>query len=283
MKKIILILIVFVFLAGCGSGFYSLGEEDYNLSLDKALALLQERYSDNMYYDHDYFIGLNRLWSEAQVARQDDDKEIIEKEMLTVLLKGLDIYRQERQEDILHVYDHTLFGSLSQGMDFLRERATTEEVKSEAQKNLSELVRARRERESEEHERKQEEWEQKEHKRVEVVRAEFERSRERLTKISKGTLRDKSTQEVKKLVDEWRQESLRRELPSKEYPAFFSAATFYKIFGKPERKQFLSSIGQFTPDFYIFYYNCKDGIVQIQVSAGYLDDGIVIIKELNIF
>ena len=276
MKKIILILIAFVFLAGCGSGFYSLGEEDYNLSLDKALTLLQERYSDNMYYDHDYFIGLTRLWSQAS---QDDDKEIIEKEMLTVLQKGLDIYRQEQQEHILDDLD----GSLSRGMDYLREHATTEEVKSEAQKNLSELVQARRERESEELERKQEEWEQKEHKRVEVVRAEFERSRERLTKISKGTLRDMSAQEVKKLVDEWRQESLRRELPSKEYPAFFSEATFYKIFGKPERKQFLSSIGQFTPDFYIFYYNCKDGIVQIQVIARYLDDGIVIIKEFNIF
>jgi hypothetical protein len=70
----------------------------------------------------------------------------------------------------------------------------------------------------------------------------------------------------------------------KDYEGFFSAETFYKIFGKPERQQFLSGDGLFTVDSYFFYYDCKDGLVQIQVSAVVLDDdGIVLIKELNIF
>jgi hypothetical protein len=287
MKKIILIPIVFVFLAGCGSYELRLREGEagiehyhYNLSLDKALTLLQERHPD--YNDKYYYYGLEFLLSQAY---QDDDKEIIEKEMLTVLLKRINILRQKRQEQregspFNHYnYDSDLSHEFRK-MDVLRRYTTSEEVKSEAASSLSELRQAERV-EEEERERKER---RKERKRVEFVRAEFERSRERLTKISKGTLKDKSAQEVKKLVDEWRQRSLSLELPSKEYLAFFSAGTFYKIFGKPERKQFLSSSGLVTADSYIFYYNCKDGIVQIQVSAvGLDDDGIVLIRELNIF
>lgn len=107
---------------------------------------------------------------------------------------------------------------------------------------------------------------------------EFETKRKKLIQNSNGTLRDKSAQQVKKLVDSWREGSWR----CKEKPEFFSLETFYKVFGKPDRKQFLSS--QFESDSYYFLYNCKDGVVQIKVHAEWLDDnGIVLIEDLNIF
>jgi hypothetical protein len=134
----------------------------------------------------------------------------------------------------------------------------------------------------------QEKREQEERDRLEAVRAEFDKSRQRLTEMSNGTLKDKSAQEVKKLVDEWRrQESLRWQLAQQDHAGFlanFSAGTFYKIFGKPERQQFLSSNeGFLTVGYYYFLYRCKDGLVQIQVSASLLDDdGVVMITDLNI-
>jgi hypothetical protein len=58
---------------------------------------------------------------------------------------------------------------------------------------------------------------------------------------------------------------------------YFSKETFHKIFGNPKRQQFLS------PDSYLFYYDCKDGLVQIKVGAKDLDDdALVLIIELNI-
>jgi hypothetical protein len=116
--------------------------------------------------------------------------------------------------------------------------------------------------------------------RKERERIEFETNRKELVQNSNGTLRDKSAQQVKKLVDRWK-EGLGR-WKWKEISKFFSVETFYKVFGEPDKKQFLSS--QFEPDSYYFLYNCKDGVVQIKVHAEQLDDnGIVLIQDLNIF
>ena len=113
---------------------------------------------------------------------------------------------------------------------------------------------------------------------------EFETKIKKLIQSSNGTLRDKSAQQVKKLVDSWRERSWQWEDDYKFFPLeFFSLETFYKVFGKPDRTQFLSSEFEWQSSYY-FLYNCKDGLVQIKVRAKQLDDnGIVIIEDLNIF
>lgn len=127
-------------------------------------------------------------------------------------------------------------------------------------------------------EREEEERERLEREQAERERIEFETKIKELIQNSNGTLRDKSAQQVKKLVDSWRE--VMWLWPEK--PEFSSVETFYKVFGKPDRTQFLSS--RLSPDSYYFLYNCKDGLVQIKVSAHQLDDnGIVIIEDLNIF
>jgi hypothetical protein len=289
-RNVLVISLFLVFLAGCNQ--YEIdGAVAY--SLDEALVIARNRYSGDIdNYSHSYQSDLEHLWEQAG----GHDKEIIEKEMLALSLKLFDIYKQHGWDDTLH--------NLISCLDHLRLKATSEEVKTKADvkySELSDLVEAIRERERKEQEEKREEWERKERERVEGVRAEFEKSRERLTKICKGTFKDKSTQEVKKLVDEWRQESLLRKLEfggerwrndfyekitpmeHKVLSDYFSIETFYKIFGKPVRQQFMSSNGLSTGDSYIFYYNCKDGLVQIQISARALDDnGIVLIEGLNV-
>ena len=123
-----------------------------------------------------------------------------------------------------------------------------------------------------------EERERLERKQAERERIEFEIKRKKFIQSGDGTLRDKSAQQVKKLVDSWRDGLWRWQDSSK----FFSVENFYKVFGEPKRKQFLSS--RLESDSYYFLYNCKDGVVQIKVHAEQLDDnGIVFIKDLNIF
>ena len=123
------------------------------------------------------------------------------------------------------------------------------------------------------------ERERLEHEQAERERIEFETKRKELIQNSNGTLRDKSAEQVKKLVDRWKEGSWRWE----KYSKFFSVETFYEVFGKPDRKQFLSSGNEWQSSYY-FLYNCKDGVVQIKVRASQLDDNaIVIVEDLNIF
>jgi len=282
-KKISLISFALLFLAGCGP--YKVGQDEY-LSLDEALTRVRKQYSDSIsrldndrdyhfYYfsrcgeNRLYFQGLQDLWRQAP----QEDKEIIEKEMLTFLLKELEIYAQNGgvSVDNWDVLDN---------LEILKEQTTNEEVRTTIDRKVSEFMEAQREKVK----RDREKQEQQERDRVERERAEFEKSRERLIKIANGSLKDKSAQEVKKLLGEWnRQRFLIPEKDKDTFSANFSAETFYKIFGKPVRKQFLSSIGLLMVDSYVFYYDCKDGLVQIRVDAGDLDDsGIVRIIELNI-
>jgi len=275
MRSILVILLFILFLAGCTQ--YEVGGA-VAYSLDEALAIARNRCSGNQdsgSYQHD----LEHLWEQAE----GHDKQMIEKEMLSLSLKLFDIYKQDQGPKIFYY--------LIRCLDHLRLRATSEEVKTKADvkySELSELVEAIRERERKEQEEKREEWERKERERVQGVRAEFKKSRQRLSQMSKGTLKDKSAEEIKKLMDHWKEELYLVLLAGTEvfegyYPQFFSQETFYKIFGKPVRQQFISSNGLSTGDSYIFYYNCKDGLVQIQISAAALDDnGIVLIEGLNV-
>jgi len=186
----------------------------------------------------------------------------------------------------------------------LRKQALSEEDKaiidrkiSEAEYSLRRAATYDERRIKQEIQQEREEKEKRERlkrEQAERERIEFETKRKELIQNSNGTLSDKSAQQVKKLVDSWKEGS-----PSwrwlgeewkKERAKFFSAETFYKVFGKPDKTQYLSEVeqvlggGYYDVYYYYFLYGCKDGVVQIKVHAEQLDDnGIVIIEDLNIF
>lgn len=252
MKKIIIISVVILFLAGCGPAYEVeiLGGSKYYMTLEEALADAMEPDSYNIYGNNAYLGYLQNLWRQAYAK----DKRIIERKKLDFLLKQAEMY-----------------GPDWHNFEFLREQATNEEVKITIDRKLSEYRQAQREQTQQE----TEERERLEHEQAERERIEFETKRKELIQNSNGTLRDKSAQQVKKLVDGWREGSWRWQ----ERAKFFSVETFYKVFGQPDRTQFISAL-----NCYYFWYNCKDGVVQIKVHAEQLDDNsIVLIQDLNIF
>ena len=93
-----------------------------------------------------------------------------------------------------------------------------------------------------------------------------------------GSLKDMWAPEVKKLVDDWGGGGGRGISKFFSAETFFSVETFYKVFGRPESTQFISAL-----NCYYFWYNCKDGKVQIQVDANIFDNNTVYIDGLNIF
>jgi hypothetical protein len=120
------------------------------------------------------------------------------------------------------------------------------------------IAESRRERTVAYEQKMQRDYEQKmererlEREQVEGRRIEFETKKKELIQNGNGTIRDKSAQEVKKLVDSWKEESWRW-IDGTE---FLSVDNFYKVFGEPSRKQLLSS--EFEPASYYFLYECKD-------------------------
>jgi len=244
--------------------------DDY-LSLDEALSKVKkEQLNVYAHPTNEYFWDLQDLWKQARA----EDKEIIEKEMLAFLSKLLEFHSQG--------YYSLKVMETMRDCELLKEQATSEAIRRIIETKVSKFTQARIER-AESDKREEQEREREEKERVELLRTEFKKSRERLIQITNGTLKDKSAQEVKKIVDEWSQESLCWELSQKDYADFFSKITFYRILGKPERQQFLSGTPFVSADYYLFYYNCKDGLVQIQISGVALDDnGRVFIEGLNI-
>lgn len=85
---------------------------------------------------------------------------------------------------------------------------------------------------------------------------------------SKQPLNSMTIGQVSQLVDEWQHwklPELQAELQESQATGRFpSVETFYKVFGKPKDK---SLIG----DSYYFRYQCKDGIVIIDINAWAFD------------
>jgi len=114
-----------------------------------------------------------------------------------------------------------------------------------------------------------------------AMELEFERRKKEWIEFIQscdGSLRNKTTQEVKKLVDRWKYEGL---CSGKE--EFCSLENFYKVFGKPGKIQLTQlSISGFVADAYILWYVCKGGNVRITVDAHVFDEGGVGILFLDI-
>jgi hypothetical protein len=216
------------------------------------------------------------LWAQAPTP----DKIIIEKEMLSLIEKEM----------------------LSRGIGLadlqkLKDFAYSEEVRKAVDDALLQHEQARQAAEAEA-KRQREERQAQAQKKAEEIRLALKEARQRLIREAGGRLDDKSAEEVKRLVDNWRtpQGSGSLEvIPSYDsdidvwvqYNAdcknSFHAGDFYKAFGRPERKQLISGDGVFNPDHYYFYYECKDGTAQIEIDATSLSkENLVLVSGLNI-
>ena len=123
----------------------------------------------------------------------------------------------------------------------------------------------------------QEARELEEKKRKEEICLAIKESRKQLFQEAGGRLDDKSAEQVKGLIDSWRQEEKRWFLNQKDYSEFFGKTDFYKAFGQPDKKQLISN-------YYYFYYACKDGTVQLEIDADSLsEENIIRVSEMNIF
>ena len=246
MKYQILISVGLLMLSGCGVvGPYEIRGEEM-LTLDGALSLAREG------PQYGYLADLWALWSQAPTK----DKIIIE-------------------EEILNASFRDQYGYGLTALEKLSKVTLSDEIRSSAENALLKYEQAQ----EEEAKRKREEDEEKkvqEQKELEETRLVFRVNRERILRIGAGNLHDKSAEEVRKLVNDWNHEENRWKLNDRDLEEFFNLNIFHKTFGEPQRKQF------FSGDFY-FYYECKDGMVQVQVSAARLEKNLVFIDEFSIF
>ena len=121
-------------------------------------------------------------------------------------------------------------------------------------------------------------------KKQKEQKAKYKRFKEECVEFIKnedGSLKNKTTPEVKKLVDQWNYywsdhliERMGQEWVIQNAEEVFNLEIFYKIFGKPWKTQFME-------DSYVLWYICKDGNVLITVGDVF-DDGLVLIRNLNI-
>ena len=213
---------------------------------------------------------------------------------IIILLSGCNIYQVGNRLD--YSGDDITYFSLndalkkgpSNDMNYLkrlREQATNKNDKAILDQKINKIKerqQAIEEANAKRYKQEREEQEKKVRKEKERILTELEANRKELIKQGGGTLRNKSTQEVKKLVDTWDVHivDMYYYFNTKEdveiIIKYFSVEKFYQIFGRPERTQLID-------DYYFLYYNCKDGIVQIGITASDFDDDEVSIKELNIF
>ena len=291
-KNILAVSLVLLFSAGCLRQYVVDGEVVY--SLDDAFSRAQRNCSDDIFCSS-YLYNLENIWKQTE----NDEKELVETEMLTYLSKRIDIYGRE---------DRTLYF-----LERLIQRATNKEIATTAEKKLSNL--------EEQIERGilkfKSEYELEFSRHFEQEYELLESEVGKFVQKSTISLKNKTAREVKKLVSDWqsfiyRLPLLREKAHSNAFeyayidtPSWnksgwawdkavelaktltkkdklFSLKNFQKVFGEPQRTQYLSM--PYYGNVYCLYYACKDGTVQIQVSASDLDDdAIVIIKDLNIF
>jgi hypothetical protein len=174
------------------------------------------------------------------------------------------------------VIEGEIFEASSKGPDLdtlraLQRKASSQEIRKAAAEALREHEQAREEKAK----REREEQQVQAQKHAGEIRLARKESRLRLIHEAGGRLDDKSAEQVKRLVDEWTKTPTLVD-ESWSDPQLFGGTDFYKAFGQPRRKQLMGG-------HYYFYYDCKDGLVQIEIDAGFLDKaGCIIVSDLNI-
>jgi len=252
--RIALAAVAFLVLSGCGLvGPYEMRGEQM-LTLDQAMARATTT-SD--------------LWALHSQAEQawPDDRIVIEELILNVSLESQD----------------------TRTLEMLSRLASSEEIKNTAANAVLEHERVR----EAEAKRVREEQQVQAQKKAEEIRLAMKENRQRLIRDAAGRLDDKSAEEVKRLIDNWRtpQGSLQVnpydfdvwQQYINDYKDSFHTSDFYKAFGQPQRKQLISGDGNFSPDHYYFYYQCSDGTAQIEIDADSLSkENLVLVSGLNI-
>jgi hypothetical protein len=253
-KKIFQVFLLLLFLGGCSHN--KMGAEAA-FSLGDALTAARERCPGDIYNCYSYWNDLEKLWDQAE----GDEKELIEHEMLKYLLKRLESH-----------YDP--LWRTSAALRSLGEKSMSDDIRKMATEALVEYQQDLQERQqAEETEVKQKQEE--EQKQTEGIRLAFHESRDRLIRIGAGSLRDKSAEEIKKLVDGW-MDIYSYELNNNDLAKYFGADVFYKVFGHPQRKQLFGYA-------YYFYYECRDGMAQMKVpEEAFTEDNIVVVLDLSI-
>jgi len=241
-------LLACLVLSGCGLlGPYELGGESM-LTLDQAIGRATGR--DDLY----------ALMSQASQIGLTDDKAIIEQELLKVSSRAGDISTIES----------------------LRRTASTKEVSEAA----TDTVRAYEQAREEEAKRVREEQQVEAQRKGEEIRLAMKENRRQLFQEAGGRLNDKSAEDVKRLIDNWRTPQGSLQVNPYDYDVWqqyvsdfkdsLHANSFYKAFGQPQRKQLIA-------DHYYFYYECTDGTAQIEIDADSLSkENLVLVSGLNI-
>lgn len=246
--------------------------EEAAFSLGDALTAARERCPGDIYNCYSYWNDLEKLWDQAE----GDERELIEHEMLKYLLKRLESH-----------YDPQ--GRTSAALRALGELATSDYIRKAAGEALlgyQQDLQERKQAEETEYKQKQEE----EQKQAEGIRLAFHEIRDNLIRIGAGRLDDKPAEQVKKLLEDWNPQKSNPNqfywfsleflptLNDEELREYFGADVFYRVFGQPQRKQFINSDGVFY-----FYYDCKDGLVQIELPAELLSEkNVVLVSDFNI-
>ncbi len=295
-KEILPVFLLLLFLGGCS--YYEVGGEG-TFSLDHALAMARARCSGNIYPCHLYWCDLEELWRQAPP----DDKEILEREMLTFLLKQAEINGEADSYNLIRLAQRTSSEEIKKAAgDAVLKYEQTQETEAEP-KRQEERAQVRERTTTDQVKKAVDNGVPKgeptspaeaKQKRAEEIRLAFRESRERLLRTGAGRLDDKSAEQVKKLVVDWIRvrvavehtqysqywflEDFLSNLNDDELGEYFGTDVFYRVFGQPKRKQFISSEGA-----YYFYYECRDGTVQIEVPAALLEKNVVVVSDLNIF
>ncbi len=180
--------------------------------------------------------------------------------------------------------------SLSENFALIESNVEQEPEVQEYQYNIQAYQRRYEEEERQRRQREQEKYniDKEQEAKYKHIKEEWDK----FIQSGNGSIKNKTTQEVKKLVDQWEQEYLDKAMAGniEKIREVFSLENFYKLFGKPWKMQFISNFvsrddifGNFVSrDSYILWYICKGGYVQIIVSGYEYDDGWVNILDLNI-
>ncbi|MHC4355376.1 MAG: hypothetical protein ACYS0H_21975 [Planctomycetota bacterium] len=176
-KKAFVLFLVLLFSGSCRQ--YEVGGE-LAYSLDDALSMARDRCPGDIYRCYSYWPDLEKLWEQAE----ENDREVIEREMLTFLLKRLEDYGDPG-------------GRTSVTLRILGEEATSDDIKKAATKALLEYELAQKQQAEQQQELEQ--------KQAENIRLAFRESRKHLLRVGAGRLDDKSAEQVRQLVYGWTQ------------------------------------------------------------------------------
>lgn len=218
--------------------------------------------------------ALQKLTNDSEIVKVTNESEIVKQKTLRQIEQAKERAEQKltpQKQDVLHKQKE--YPRTRQELEYAKARAIQEEQELY---NREQKAKRRRLEEEAKYKRFKEEW-------IEFIQS------------GDDSIKNKTTQEVKKLVGQWNLRWAKRvgmvqtevgmvqtemgepvtENAKKIFLEDFSLENFYKMFGKPWKTQFIENE-------YFLWFTCKDGIPVITVRVCNYDDGWVNILDLNI-